>query len=566
MMRSPGGRPFKADHSRRLWKAVVLLALFTSALASVAYAREGRLELSAIDRDSGKPIAVRVHLVNVATKRPVRPAGAPSLGDHFVFFDRIALELPLGSYRFVMERGPEYLERTGHFTINNYADDRKTVDMKRFVNMADEGWYGGDLDMLRSDREIEQLMLAEDLYIAALVTSTNPKNESGVTATRKSAEVKAAGDPVRFEGKRFYTRLAAEDSRGGNFLLMFNQPEPPKLPPVSATSYPSSLTIAAAARQAGGFVDAARPFSWDLPIWVAAGKLDSVEIAHRHLLRDGVIGHEAGGRPHDPETYPRSLGVAHWTLDIYYHLLNCGLRLPPTAGSGSGHVVASLKDARATTATKSANSSTKTSPAASSATNNFNPVGYNRIYVFVEGELTWEKWWQGLRAGRSIITNGPLIRPTVEGRPPGHVFKADRGQTVELEIGLSLSTREKIGYLEIVKDGAVAHNVRLDKWKESGGKLPQLTFTESGWFLVRAVADEPRTYRFATTAPYYVEIGYTPRISKASAQFFVDWCREAQKRLTSAKFSSEREHDEVAGYWRRAEEYWTSLLKRANAP
>jgi hypothetical protein len=410
---------------------------------------------------------------------------------------------------------------------------------------------------VRSDREIEQLMLAEDLYVVALVTSTNPKAESGVASSGKSVTKKPPGEPVQFDGNRFYTRSAAEDSRSGNSLLMINLRTLPKLPPANATSYPSSLTIAANAREAGGWVDAARPFSWDLPLWVAAGKLDSVQIAHRHHLRDGIIGHEAGGRPRDAEMYPRGLGIAHWTLDIYYHLLNCGLRVPPTAGSGSGQVVTSIRDARG----KSGRAAT--TPA---TTNNFNPVGYNRVYVFVEGKLTWEKWWEGLRAGRSVITNGPLIRPTVEGQPPGYVFKADRGQAVELEIGLSLSTRDKISYLEIIKDGAVAHNVRLDKWKEGGGKLPLLKFSESGWFLVRAVTDETGTYRFATTAPYYVEIGYTPRISRTSAQFFVDWCREGQKRLSSARFNSQPQLDEVAGYWRRAEEYWTSLLNRANAP
>src|SRR5688572_2285988 len=96
----------------------------------LGHAREGQLELSTIDRDTGKPIAVRVHLQNVTTKRPVKPPGVPALGDHFVFYDKIKLKLPLGSYKFVMERGPEYLVRTGHFTINNYADDRKIVDMK----------------------------------------------------------------------------------------------------------------------------------------------------------------------------------------------------------------------------------------------------------------------------------------------------------------------------------------------------------------------------------------------------------------------------------------------------
>jgi hypothetical protein len=80
------------------------------------------------------------------------------------------------------------------------------------------------------------------------------------------------------------------------------------------------------------------------------------------------------------------------------------------------------------------------------------------------------------------------------------------------------------------------------------------------------VTDETDTFRYATTAPYFVEIGYTPRISRASAQFFVDWCREGQKRLAAAEVNEQREHDEIAGYWRRAEKYWMDLLSRANAP
>ena len=144
-----------------------------------------------------------------------------------------------------------------------------------------------------------------------------------------------------------------------------------------------------------------------------------------------------------------------------------------------------------------------------------------------------------------MVTNGPLIRPSVEGQPPGHVFKADRGQTVELEIGLSLSTRDKVSYLEIVKDGVTEHEVRLDKWKATGGKLPPIKFTESGWFLVRAVTDEPSTYRYATTAPYYVEIGAQPRGSAGpvrNSSSIGAARRQANRRSThpAGKFSDEK--------------------------
>ena len=146
------------------------------------------------------------------------------------------------------------------------------------------------------------------------------------------------------------------------------------------------------------WVDANKPFWWDLPMLVAAGQIDSIEIAHSHLCRDASVDNEADGKPRDRKRYPSLSGDAEWSQEIYFRLLECGLRIPPSAGSGSGEAP--------------------------------NPIGYNRVYVHVEGPLTPEKWWQGLRAGQAFITNGPLMRPTVEGELPGHVFAADGGHEI----------------------------------------------------------------------------------------------------------------------------------------
>jgi hypothetical protein len=153
----------------------------------------------------------------------VKVPGVPNLGDHFVFYDKVQLKLPLGSYQFVMERGPEYLVRRGHFTIENYADDRKTVDMKRFVEMAKEGWYAGDLDVWRSERELPLLMQADDLYVASLVTSTNGNRAS----TKESLPAESA---IQLKDGRFHTVLGAEDARGGSFLAICNLKQPLNLP------------------------------------------------------------------------------------------------------------------------------------------------------------------------------------------------------------------------------------------------------------------------------------------------------------------------------------------------
>ena len=45
--------------------------------------------------------------------------------------------------------------------------------------------------------------------------------------------------------------------------------------------------------------------------------------------------------------------------------------------------------------------------------------GDERVYVKVEGPLTYEKWIAGLRAGRSFVSNGPILELSVDGKEIG---------------------------------------------------------------------------------------------------------------------------------------------------
>jgi hypothetical protein len=257
---------------------------------------------------------------------------------------------------------------------------------------------------------------------------------------------------------------------------------------------------------------------------------DSIGLANNHLLRGGMLANEAWGKPRDKSLYPDPHGNGLWSQAIYYHLLNCGLRLPPSAGSASGVLA--------------------------------NPLGYNRLYVYCGQQLDYDQWWKGLRAGRVVVTNGPLLRPLVNGRPPGHVFQAAEGATVTLAIQLNLALRDKVDYLEVVRNGRVAHQVRLDQYAKANGRLPSLEFDQSGWMLVRAVANNRQTYRFASSGPYYVEIGGHPRISKRSAAFFLDWVRQ---RSAQIRLADSEQQEEVLKPHREAEAYWRQLLEAANA-
>jgi hypothetical protein len=154
-----------------------------------------------------------------------------------------------------------------------------------------------------------------------------------------------------------------------------------------------------------------------------------------------------------------------------------------------------------------------------------------------------------------------MLRPRVNGELPGHVFKAEAGETVTLSPTLSLAFQEKVEYLEIIRDGVVVENVRLDAYAKMGGRLPDVEFAESGWMMIRAVTNYPKSYRLASTGPYYVEIGGKRRISEASSQFFIDWLKERQGKI---KLAPGAERDEVMQYYVGAQKYWESVRQAAN--
>lgn len=530
-----------------LQRLLVFLILSTQTANLLA---SGRLELRAIDKDTGKPLAVRLHLQTGQGKpfKPARVKGGLACGDYILFSDKLVLDVPNGRYNFTMEHGPEYRLMNGHFDIQNFADDSKTVELSRFCDLAKEGWFSGDLAIERPELELKTAMLAEDLHLASLITWSNKKN---------LWEKKPIPNQIvnSFDETFCYSVMGGQCIAPGNVFNLLRMERPlvwpraeiamPKADAKHAAalgSLPLMHHVELARREQGAWIDAGALFARDLPIWIAAGLVDSVQVANPHLLREGVVASEASGWARDPALFPGPHGNGRWSQEIYYHLLNCGLRIPPTAGSGSG--------------------------------SNANPAGYNRVYVHVAEteaagdavaeDLTWDGWWNALRAGRACITNGPLLRPTVEGQFPGHVFKAEAGQSLELLVALTLSTRDKIRYLDIVKNGRTEITVSLDEFKQAGGQLPPLKFSESGWFVVRAVCDTVPTYRYASSAPYYVEVGYQPRISRKSVQFFLDWTKQRSQEVTSGGIDQNGgEAKACRAAIEHAQTFWQGLLDKA---
>jgi hypothetical protein len=144
------------------------------------------------------------------------------------------------------------------------------------------------------------------------------------------------------------------------------------------------------------------------------------------------------------------------------------------------------------------------------------------------------------------------------------VFRAQGAAPVEVRIDAALTSLDRVLRVEVVRNGEVA--VTLDAADALQQQLSaSLSLKESGWFLVRAITDRADTFRFASTAPFYVEVGQRPsRVSRRSAAFFRDWAREREERVRK-NVTDAAQLREVVSFHQEAVRYWSDLADRADA-
>ncbi|MFB3922728.1 MAG: CehA/McbA family metallohydrolase [Terriglobia bacterium] len=443
---------------------------------------------------------------------------------NFVTGGEFKIALPPRTYKLVVERGPEYRAITKQVVIQSGESREERIELQRWVNMNARGWYSGDLHNHRDVGDMDQLMLAEDLNIAPTLTEWVWEDSHISRAPKTSTKALAIR---RIDDTHVYSTQDTEIERlregpGAVDLVGLNAP-------ISFSGYrlfpPSDVfTKATHARQ--GWVDAEKITWRDGAALMALGQVDFAGIVHNHFNRHGVETETApwGMIPKGKPEYETPLGMALWTMDVYYKFLNCGFKLAVSAGSASG-----VKPA---------------------------PLGFNRVYVHMTEKFGYRPWFRALKAGHSFGTNGPMLFLTVNGKEPGETIVVPGGagkSSKTLKVHVEASTAGQLEKLEILWKGQV---VKYVVSSETGSILigdAEIEVNDTGWIAARAFEKSSPSIRFAQTSPVYVQVGSSRGIVAGDVKFFLEWMdSEIAYYRSQVGFKSESDRQAMLDFFRGA--------------
>jgi hypothetical protein len=259
---------------------------------------------------------------------------------------------------------------------------------------------------------------------------------------------------------------------------------------------------------------------------LALGALDSIGIVNNHFHPHDVLldAEKYGSMERTDPSYGTVEGFARWMLDLYYSFLNCGFRIPVSAGSASG-VMASWP-------------------------------GYERVYVHLSAPFTYEQWFRDLKSGRSIATNGPLLRVFLDGRPPGATFEFRKGRRLRLTI--DAQAQGPLDRTEVVFNGEVMR--ALPRSADGVAKtVVDVPIEAPGWLAVRCFEPVTQTIRYAHSSPFYFPAGGKLPVKAADAARWADFIHDLARSVTPADYPDRAQYEKAQAAFKEAEGIYRSL-------
>jgi hypothetical protein len=496
----------------------------------------GKLKGEILDADTGRGVHARVYVADSAGNRYFDPRGvifkhSRDNEQDFSCAGKFQVEIPPGHVAVRIERGLEYVPLVKTVKIASEAVHQEKFLLKRWVNMAERGWYSGDLHGHRAPEEMETLVLAEDINIASVITRHNQRDYwQGKKIPQDFL--------IRVDDAHFITQFDEEvEYLGKDTLgaLVFVGVKKPFVIADSTVAYPTLAQYADICHHAEGVVDAEKPIWLGVAISAALGQIDTVGIVNNHFHPHSVLPCVGRWGELVPEKgFEGNEGLALWCMELYYRLLNCGFRIPVSAGTASGIMPS--------------------------------PVGYGRVYVRVPGQFSYEKWVEGLKAGRSFATNGPILFMRVGEHQPGDLIKIG-GPGGEVSVEVQVESLHPLAYLEIVASGKVIARADAPVGTNVLRLNTSLALAESAWVVARAFERNAETAKFAHTSPVYIEVAGKPVLSsKAAAYYKSNIERVIAFTAASKLFKNEQDRQTALSIYRKARDIYAQIEKGALAP
>ena len=454
------------------------------------------------DRDTARPLAARVQVLAAtgARRAPADAIHKHGPGEPFFYADgTFAVDLAGGQADIFVERGTEYRPLRQTLTLPRHGTVEVDLPLQRWISLPEQGWYAGNthihydetetraLDRLHLDPRVEDLpvFIVSVLKRRELAYASNafPIGRHELSTPEHLIDV---GEESRHNDEPWHIgyghimlvnikRLVEPMSRG---VLVDD----------SSPDYPPLVDAIDGAHDQGGLVLwCHNAQGMEAPVAAILGKLDGINLFDPWWA--------------DPE------------YEIWYRLLNCGLRLPASTGS------------------------------------DWYLCSSNRVYTGVAGAFTYETWLDALRAGRTFITNGPILRLTVDGHAPGNDLLELPASRSTVEVVVEWQGTQPVDRVEIVRDGEVAFAEPNADHALAGRLQLDLDVADAGWIAARCWGSRRTTYAhplWAHTSPVYLRATPAAPIIRAAAGAFVAHVDQTRDYIaTRARFDAASQRDRL---------------------
>ncbi len=514
-------------------------------------APSGIIAVRVLDAATGEPVAARVYLLD--TIGASWPDGATvrrdQHGNAFFHADGSFEARVSGAVRVRIARGMEYEPYEETLTVPNDGRAERTVRLARWSHMAADGWYSGDVhvhmhyggEYQLEPHDVALAQRAEDVHFLNMMV-----------ANQSSGWVH---DRSRFSGADHELSTATHILRWGEeyrndfygHMCMYGIDD--LVPPIYSGfansehhhDVPANAVAARHCHEVGGTLSYAHPMMRDtaldrvfdprmrrtceakeLPIDAALGLIDAIDVM----------------------SYPSS----HIdTAQLWYRLLNCGIDLAATAGSDTFMNRCDMDEFS-------------------------NPPAGVRAFVQVEGPFSTESWCDGVRAGRTFVTNAPML--SLEATCGG--IACTLGDEIDARAGNLVCIEAEAGAMvpmeriELLLNGEVVESVHAPDGVRHAALVYEFEARESCWFALRVQGPrDPSVFAdpvFAHTSPVYVTVDGAPRRSRHDAAYFVEWIdRLIAQTEVKGRFASDADRDAVIAEFRAGQAYYAAQLENTGA-